>query len=578
MREVFAFLLLVAASPLLAQEDCDNILTIPELAAQIQEVQVDTIILQPDGSFEVQLSNGTTFTQVQGCMDPAYTEYNAAANTDDGSCATLPSTCAEVEMDGYTYSVVEIGDQCWFAENLRTTVYTDGTAIPEVTGNGAWAGLSSGARCNYDNNAGNVATYGRLYNWYAVDDSRGLCPSGWHVPTHGEWTELEDYITSQGFSGTEGTALKSPPGWCESHCAGNGTDDFGFSALPGGYRLSINGNFDFAGTTGTWWSSSPSFGDFSWYRYMVINNPFIVQLSLNRPFGFSVRCLRDAEFIEFQGCTDPAYDEYDPSANINDGSCATISGCTDPAYTEYDASANTDDGSCATLVVEGCTDPADVNYNAAANTDDGSCATLASSCSEVEMDGYTYSVVEIGDQCWFAENLRSTLYADGTPILEVTDNQAWTELSSGRRCDYNNDGSNVPTYGRLYNWYAVDDSRGLCPSGWHVPTDGEWTELKDYISSEGFSGMEGTILKSTSGWYDDGNGADYFGFSALPGGSRSSYDGFFSNAGNFGYWWSSSPYGGFAWFRILHSLSPDLSRSLDYPRFGFSVRCLRDAD
>ncbi len=94
--------------------------------------------------------------------------------------------------------------------------------------------------CNYSpdidacDEAQSLAEYGRLYNWYAVDDARSLCPSGWHVPTDGEWTDLENYISSQGFSGTEGTALKSTYGW---YNGGNGTDDFGFSALPGGYRL-----------------------------------------------------------------------------------------------------------------------------------------------------------------------------------------------------------------------------------------------------------------------------------------------------------------------------------------------------
>ena len=82
---------------------------------------------------------------------------------------TIP--CTSPSMDGYDYAVVEIGDQCWFAENLRTTVYADGSAIPEETDNTAWVGLSTGARCDYDNDAGNVATYGRLYNWYAATDA-----------------------------------------------------------------------------------------------------------------------------------------------------------------------------------------------------------------------------------------------------------------------------------------------------------------------------------------------------------------------------------------------------------------------
>ena len=255
-----------------------------------------------------------------------------------------------------------------------------------------------------------------------------------------------------------------------------------------------------------------------------------------------------------------------------------VYGCTDPAYTEYNAAANTDNGSCSTAVVEGCTDPADVNYNAAANTDDGSCA-----CSSIEFDGYTYSLVEIGDQCWFAENLRTTVYADGTSIPEVTGNSAWLQLSSGARCDYDNDASNVATYGRLYNWYAVYDSRGLCPSGWHVPTDGEWTELEDYITTQGFAGTEGTALKSTTGWSGSGNGTDDFGFSALPGGRRGDYDGYFWNAGWGGYWWSSStrsmPNGNhLRWGRDLSNNDPDIFRGSYNASRGFSVRCLRDAE
>ena len=110
-----------------------------------------------------------------------------------------------VYFDGYGYPTVLIGDQCWFAENLRTTVYADGSAIPEVTDSGAWAGLSTGARCDYDNDASNVATYGRLYNWYAAVDAAGLCPTGWHVPTDDEWTALENFLGANGHSGAEGT-------------------------------------------------------------------------------------------------------------------------------------------------------------------------------------------------------------------------------------------------------------------------------------------------------------------------------------------------------------------------------------
>ena len=227
---------------------------------------------------------------------PAYlcTDVHAPCGQlrDDGSCddAGISTNCVSPSMDGYTYGVVQIGDQCWFAENLRTTVYADDSSIPEVTGSSAWSGLSTGARCDYNNDASNVAAYGRLYNWYAVTNAAGLCPNGWHVPTDGEWTALEDYITAQGFNGTEGTALKSTSGW---NSGGNGTDNFGFSALPGGFRRYDSGYFDFAGDVGYWWSSSPSGGN-AWFRTWTAT----IQASTGTTTihdGFSVRCLRDAD-------------------------------------------------------------------------------------------------------------------------------------------------------------------------------------------------------------------------------------------------------------------------------------------
>jgi uncharacterized protein (TIGR02145 family) len=170
-------------------------------------------------------------------------------------------------------------------------------------------------------------------------------------------------------------------------------------------------------------------------------------------------------------------------------------GCPDSLYLEYDPQATVDDGSCATLIVNGCTDPAFVEFDGTANTDDGSCVTLVTTgCAAVSMDGYSYSVVEIGDQCWFAENLRSTVYANGDVILTGLTDGDWTSTTLGATAVYGegNSGCNsfspdidacdeaqsLSEYGRLYNWYAVDDARGLCPTGWHVPTDVEWMVLE----------------------------------------------------------------------------------------------------
>jgi uncharacterized protein (TIGR02145 family) len=240
------------------------------------------------------------------CEDPSASNFSDLAN---GECE-YGNGCESPSMDGHTYDVVEIGDQCWFAENLRTTTYLNGDVIPAGLTDGEWTSTTSGATAVYGegsstcqdysdgidacDEAQSLAEYGRLYNWYAVDDARGLCPSGWHVPTDGEWTDLEDFITAQGYSGTEGTALKSTYGWNEDFGGANGTDDFGFSALPGGYRDYANGYFDAAGSDGNWWSSSPSGGN-AWHRNLHHDYPGINRYYFNPRYGFSVRCLRDAE-------------------------------------------------------------------------------------------------------------------------------------------------------------------------------------------------------------------------------------------------------------------------------------------
>ena len=223
----------------------------------------------------------------------------------------------------------------------------------------------------------------------------------------------------------------------------------------------------------------------------------------------------------------------------------------------------------------------------------GECApTLL--CESPTMDGHSYAVVTIGDQCWFAENLRTTVYDNGNLIPTGLSDGEWTSTTAGATAVYGegssecenfsleinacDDAQSLAEYGRLYNWYAVDDARGLCPAGWHVPNDGDWTQLEGYITSQGDAGTEGAALKSTTGWALDGNGTDDFGFLALPGGDRDRNDGGFDAAGISGNWWSSSPNSGDAWYRNLYFDYSIIFRLNSSPRNGFSVRCLRDAE
>ena len=203
----------------------------------------------------------------------------------------------------------------------------------------------------------------------------------------------------------------------------------------------------------------------------------------------------------------------------------------------------------------------------AAGTMDGNCGT-------VSYQGYDYQTVIVGDQCWFAENLRNENYDNGDAIPSGLSDYEWSHTTSGATVVYDESASNLETYGRLYNWYAVDDVRGLCPTGWHVPTDEEWTVMTDFLGGESEAGGQ---MKTTYGWFDGGNGTNSSGFSGLPGGYRD-YFGLFLNAGYFGYWWSSSSDGFDAWCRSLDFNGEDVSRDYYDQRSGFSVRCVQNPE
>ncbi len=190
------------------------------------------------------------------------------------------------------------------AENLKVTHYRDGTSIPHVTDNSEGPGLSTGAYCAYDNNESNVTTYGYLYNWYAVNDSRNIAPNGWHVPTDEEWKQLEMYLgmsesetNNYGWRGTnEGSKLAGnaelwPGGNLENNAA---FGESGFSALPGGYSCYDSGSFSYMDYRAYFWSSTEINDNSAWDRALVHNHSNVFRTNLsNKKLGFSVRCLKD---------------------------------------------------------------------------------------------------------------------------------------------------------------------------------------------------------------------------------------------------------------------------------------------
>jgi uncharacterized protein (TIGR02145 family) len=203
-------------------------------------------------------------------------------------------------------------------------------------------------------------------------------------------------------------------------------------------------------------------------------------------------------------------------------------------------------------------------------------STFTCGTSTITYNGVTYNTVQIGSQCWLKENLKTTHYNDGTSIPNVTDNAIWETTTSGAYCCYDNNPSNCNTYGALYNWYAVNTDK-LCPNGWHVPSDAEWTTLVNYL---GGASVAGGALKEagTSHWSSPNTSAtNSSGFSALPGGVRGISGGSFSRLGNYGYWWSSTELdGSYAWYRYLYYNNASVGRDRNHKSYGFSVRCLRD--
>ncbi len=194
------------------------------------------------------------------------------------------------DIDGNVYNTVTIGTQVWMVENLKTTKYRNGDMIANLTVDATWASLGTGSYCWYYNDAATYkATYGALYNWYAVADSRNIAPAGWHVATDAEWTTLTTFLGGESVAGGK---LKETG---TSHWLGQNTgttNSSGFTAFPGGLRYS-NGSFNGVGYLGYWWTSTEISTTNAWFRYMDSSYSFAYGGYDSKYFGFSVRCLQD---------------------------------------------------------------------------------------------------------------------------------------------------------------------------------------------------------------------------------------------------------------------------------------------
>ncbi len=510
---------------------------------------------------------------VEGCTDENGSNYNPEANVDDGSCIIYG--CPFTNACNYNPEATSDDGSCVF--------YCPG-CTDEVA-------------CNYDSEAiqedGSCEYPFDLYGFNYVD-CEGQCLSD----EDGDGVCLEDEIygcTEIEACNFNGEATEND-GTCEfQSCAGCMDEEAC--------------NFD----------SEATLGDVSCEYESCAGCMY--EFACNYDPAATIAANDTCEFGTCPGCTDPEACNYNPTVTEDDGSCLFMDECGVCggfgfaegtcdcegliAESGYDCDGNClndadGDGACDEFESDGCMDSAACNFNPDATEDDGNClsfdecgvcggdnSTCFVSCGDLlPYEGHDYSTVQIGDQCWFAENLRSENYSNGDVILEQEQSYSgYLNTTEGTQAVYNNDVAHLTDYGRLYNWYAVDDNRGLCPTGWHIPADEEFVTLTAFLGGDAVAGGEmKSSLNDTPAW----NGTNTSGFSGLAGGrfgaSTFSEIFYFLQEGNYGFFWSASSgwnssVGTLGNYFTLSDTNSEFPGPGDAgPTLGQSVRCLKDTE
>ena len=563
-------------------------------------------------------------------------ELSFTTNAAGGGIVTSPG--AGVTFDGYNYSSIILGNgQEWMTENLRSSIYANGDLIPNITDPNLWNNLNSGAWVHYNHDSQFENPYGKLYNGYVVNDSRNVCPSGWHVPSDPEWTMIIDYLGGNLIAGSKMKTIDSQY-WLNSN--GNATNISGFSGLPGSHWNS--GGFGTMGYVGNYRSSTASPSGYLWTYSLNGIYDECFRSEFGNSMCFSIRCLKDYSSLLVNAIT--VMNIHQSNGTVlqipmnmidsitytitNPGNLATISTLPIGNITSTSATSggNISNNGGTPVTQRGVVWSTSQNPTTANNsTSDGSgtgnftsnlinltanttyyvraYATnsagtaygneltftttegiITNPGAGVTFDGFSYASIVLGNgQEWMAENLKTTTYANGDPIPNVTDNTQWSSLTTGAWSHYNNDNQYENPYGKLYNWYTVADTRNVCPTGWHVPTDAEWSALMNYLDPNANGGntepnTAGGKMKSigTQLWQSPNlDATNESGFSALPGGQRVT-DGGFAVLGSLGNWWSSYQETEAAWYRVIVNYEGTAYKSNVNFEVGNSIRCLKD--
>lgn len=528
-----------------------------------------------------------------------------------------------VDYDNNEYDVVIVGDQIWMAENLKTTHYSSGEPMVDGTGVGAiWGDTTTQYYFSYNDNDSYVETFGRLYTWAAAMNTpaqdveyafkiQGACPTHWRMPSDEDWLELEMELGMSeaeandfGMRGTdEGSKLKSTSEWASG---GNGTDEIGFSIYPAGWR---NGEIfeDIYNYTHFWAGIEPY--DLQCVdRWLKFDKGKIGRDGVGADRGYSIRCIYGpaAPTVATIEVTDIGVSSATVGSYVSSNGGRAVSELgiyygtsKNPESTGTKVHIGAGQGTYTTNL-NGLSPSTTYYVKAYAINSMGTSYGYETSFKTYnstvnDYDGNVYYTVLIGDQEWMAENLKTTHYADGTEIL--LEESSWGTLTTSDKayCYYDNSDANGDTYGALYNWAAAMNGtassisnpsgvQGVCPDGWHLPSDAEWKELEmalgmsqaDADAEEWRGTNQGLQLKSTFGWDNNGNGTNSSGLSFLPGAYRDQ-DGPFYDLLHSCVIWSSTEYNiDRAIFRSLDSGNDQVFRKNNNKLDGNSVRCIKD--
>lgn len=471
---------------------------------------------------------------------------------------------------------VTICNQTWTLKNLDLNTYKNGDTIPLVTDPVLWSNLTTGAWRYYDNNADTGAIYGRLYNWYAVNDSRGLAPEGWHIPTNLEWGVLAGCLGGELIAGGP---LKDT-GFLHWYSPNSGaTNSSGFTGLPGGRIDSSGFNSNNIGFYGFFWSADSVSTGKAWYSILNFGFEGLGRTGYSFRNGLSVRCIKN---------TLPILTTVPPEVTATNtisggiissdgGKPVTVKGVvwsTVPNPT-IALSTKTNNGTGVAFYysyINGLQPGTTYNIRAYATSSLGTGYGNEISFVNTVAD----SAIVVCSQRWMTKNLQVTTYRNGNIIPQVTDPTQWANLTTGAWCYYDNDPATASVYGKLYNWYAVNDPRGLAPAGWHIPSLAELSILSTCLGGDAVAG--GALKETgTAHWLSPNTGAtNTSGFTGLPGGFRSE-DGVFYELGRSGNWWTTSPsFTNYANYMNIDFESGFMNKpNANHPR-GYAVRCLRD--